>query len=135
MQLSPLPDVSSNRRLAWTALAVTLVVRVALSLHDGNLGKTLGDTDDAMRLVLVRDLMAGRGWYDQWVGRLQPPVGPYMHWSGLVGAGLGAEAWVFRLVLSPPAAETATRLVWPLAWIYPAVLCALLIARRLGGAA
>ena len=134
MQLSPLPDVSSNRRLAMTALAVTVIVSAALIWHDGDLGKTLGDTDDAMRLVLVRDLMTGRGWYDQWVGRLQPPAGTYMHWSRLLDGGLAAMTWLFRSLLSPAAAETATRMVWPLMWIFPAVTCALLIARRLAGA-
>lgn len=134
MQLSPLPDISSNRRLAMTALVVTAIVSAALIWHDGDLGKTLGDTDDAMRLVLVRDLMAGRGWYDQWVGRLQPPAGTYMHWSRLLDGGLAAMTWLFRGLLSPAAAETATRMVWPLMWIFPAVTCALLTARRLGGA-
>lgn len=133
MQLSPLPDIGSNRRLAWAALIVTLVVSAALIWHDGDLGKTLGDTDDAMRLVLVRDLMAGRGWYDQWVGRLQPPVGTFMHWSRLLDGALAAMTWMFRPFLSPPAAETATRMIWPLMWIFPAVMCALLIARRLAG--
>jgi hypothetical protein len=134
MQLSPLPDIGSNRRLALAAALVTLVVCAALIWHDGDLGKTLGDTDDAMRLVLFRDLMGGRGWYDQWVARLQPPVGVYMHWSRLLDGGLAALSWLFRLArLSPAAAETATRMVWPLMWIYPAVVCALLIARRLAG--
>jgi hypothetical protein len=135
MQLSPLPDVGSNRRLALAALVVTVVVGAALIWHDGDLARTLGDTDDAMRLVLVRDLLAGRGWYDQWVGRLQPPIGTYMHWSRLVDGGLAAMTWLFRLALSPSAAEAATRMVWPLMWIYPAVVCALVIARRLGGSA
>lgn len=117
------------------ALAVTLVVAAALTWRDWNLAKSLGDTDDAMRLVLVRDLLSGRGWYDQWVGRLQPPMGVYMHWSRLLDGGLAAMTAMFRLALPPAAAETATRLVWPLMWIFPAALCSLALARRLGGSA
>lgn len=133
MKLSPPPDFRSNRRLILAALAVTVIASIALVVQYSQLARTLGDPDDAMRLVLVRDLMAGRGWYDQLVTRLQPPMGTYMHWSRLVDAGLAGMIWTFRLVLPPPAAETAVRLFWPLLLIFPAVVCALAIARRLGG--
>ena len=75
MKLSSVPDFASNRRLALAALAVTLFAATGLILQFSHLAKTLGDPDDALRLVLVRDLMAGRGWYDQLVTRLQPPLG------------------------------------------------------------
>jgi len=133
MQLSPLPDVGSNRRLAWTALIVTLAVCAVLSWHDADIAKALGDTDDAMRLVLVRDLLHGRGWWDQWQGRLQPPVGTYMHWSRLLDGALAGLIWLVERVTSPAMAELIVRFAWPLAWIFPAVACGLLIARSLGG--
>ncbi len=135
MQFSPLPDLSSNRRLAWTALAVTLAVAGVLIWKDNSVGATLGDTDDAMRLVLVRDLLHGRGWWDQWVGRLQPPLGAYMHWSRLVDGALAACIWLFERVMPPASAEYAVRLLWPLMWIFPAACCGLSIARSLGGKA
>ena len=135
MQLSPLPDLSSNRRLGLTALAVTLAVAGVLIWRDNEVGKTLGDTDDAMRLVLVRDLLHGRGWWDQWVDRLQPPLGTYMHWSRLVDGALAGLIWLFERVMSPGAAEYAVRLLWPLAWILPVAACGLAIARGLGGKA
>jgi hypothetical protein len=135
MQLSPLPDLSSNRRLAWTALAVTLAVAGVLIWRDNDVARTLGDTDDAMRLVLVRDLLSGRGWWDQWIGRLQPPLGTYIHWSRLVDGALAGLIWLFERVMSPSAAEYAVRLLWPLAWIFPAAVCGLAIARSLGGKA
>jgi hypothetical protein len=136
MKLSPIPDLGAGRRLAWTALVVTLFASTALLWWNAaDLSRTLGDTDDAMRLVLVRDLMNGRGWWDQWVGRLQPPLGTYMHWSRLLDGVLAGLTFAFRLVLSPAAAEMATRTCWPLMLIFPAALCALAIARRLGGPA
>jgi len=135
MQLSPLPDLSSNRRLALTALVVTLAVAGMLIWRNNNVGKALGDTDDAMRLVLVRDLLHGRGWWDQWVGRLQPPVGTYMHWSRLVDGALAGLIWLFERLMSPALAEYGVRLLWPLAWILPAVAAALVICRGLGGRA
>jgi len=133
MKLSSVPDFASNRRLALAALAVTLFAATGLILQFSHLAKTLGDPDDALRLVLVRDLMAGRGWYDQLVTRLQPPLGTVMHWSRLLDGILAGLIWSFRLVLTPSAAETAVRLLWPLILILPAMVCALAMARRLGG--
>ena len=133
MQLSPLPDLSSNRRLGLTALAVTLAVAAVLIWRDNDVARTLGDTDDAMRLVLVRDLLHGRGWWDQWIGRLQPPLGTYIHWSRLVDGALASLIWLFERVMSPSAAEYGVRLLWPLAWILPVSACGLAMARSLGG--
>lgn len=133
MKLSPLPELGSNRRLAACAVLVTLAVSAVLVWHDRDLVIALGDTDDALRLVLMRDLMAGRVWYDQWLGRLQPPLGLYMHWSRLLDGALAGFTSLWRLILPPAGAELATRLAWPLLWIAPAVTFALAIARRLGG--
>ena len=133
MQLSPLPDIGSNRRLPLTALIVTLAVCAVLAWRDNDTLKSLGDTDDAMRLVLARGLLHGRGWYDQWVGRLQPPIGTYMHWSRLLDGALAGLIWLVERVVSPESAELAVRFAWPLLWIFPAVICGLLIARSLAG--
>jgi len=133
MALSPLPDIGSNRRLGWAALVVTLIIAALLIWRDNDTARALGDTDDAMRLVMVRDLLHGRGWYDQWIGRLQPPQGIYMHWSRLLDGVLAGLIWLFERVMSPQGAEQAVRLIWPLAWIFPAVTCGLLIARSLAG--
>src|SRR5437763_854664 len=46
------------------------------------------DTDDAMRMVQVRDLMAGQGWFDMIAHRLDPPDGLLMHWSRVVDVPL-----------------------------------------------
>ena len=46
----------------------------------------LPDSDDAMRLVQVRDLLAGQPWYDLMQYRLGAEPGPLMQWSRLVDA-------------------------------------------------
>jgi hypothetical protein len=98
------------------------------------LSTTLGDTDDALRLVLVRALAHGEsGWWDQHVMRLQPPVGVYMHWSRLVDGGIALVMRAFELVVSRSEAETLTRFAWPMLLVIPAVWAALAVARRLGG--
>lgn len=132
MPLSPSPDLRSSRRLLVAAAVVTVIVCAYLAWRVGDVTTSLGDTDDAMRLVLVRGLLRGRGWYDQWVGRLQPPLGVYMHWSRLLDGGLAAMDAALRTVLAPPAAETAMRFAWPLLWIFPVSLGGLALARSLG---
>jgi hypothetical protein len=45
----------------------------------------LGDTDDNMRLMQVRALLAGQGWYDLRQYRLDPAMGGFdIHWSRIV---------------------------------------------------
>ena len=63
MPLSPTPDLNSSRRMLATAAVVTLAVCAFMVWQAHDITTSLGDTDDAMRLVMVRDLMHGRGWY------------------------------------------------------------------------
>ncbi|HEY5009104.1 MAG TPA: hypothetical protein VII42_13955 [Caulobacteraceae bacterium] len=133
MKLTDTPDLTSNRRLILLGVVLAIGVCVVLAITEGQIGKTLGDTDDAMRLVMVRDLLHGRGWYDQLVTRLQPPQVVYMHWSRLLDGALAACLWLAEQVTSVANAEFAVRFVWPLLWIAPVVIACLSIARSLGG--
>jgi hypothetical protein len=128
-----LPDLGPRRRLILLAVAVTVVVAVILGVRDWReLGLGYGDTDDAMRLVFARQLLHGRGWWDQLQPGLQPPLGLYPHWSRLLDGGIAAMERVFAWFVSWNDAETATRFLWPLLWVFPAVLATLLATRRLG---
>lgn len=55
---------------------------------------TLGDIDSRMRLVEVRDLMAGQNWFDLMQYRLGIAPGVEMHWSRVVDAPLAALVWL-----------------------------------------
>src|SRR6185503_18571311 len=44
----------------------------------------LGDTDDNMRMMQVRGLLHGQGWFDLRNYRMNPPFGANIHWSRLV---------------------------------------------------
>src|ERR1700761_1987740 len=118
MKFSPLPDLKSRSQLAIAALAVWALMSIALALSTGSgLTRTLGDTDDALRLTMVRDLVSGRGWFDQRLTRLQPPLGTYMHWSRLIDGGEAGLLRIFALVLPAGQAEMAMRVTWPLLWM------------------
>jgi hypothetical protein len=133
MRIPNAPDLRAPRRIVLTVLVVSLAVATYLGFMDWRgLGVSLGDTDDATRLVLVRGLLHGQGWWDQHMMRFQPPVGVYMHWSRLLDGAIAAVDWLLQRLLPGPMAETVTRFIWPLLLIFPAVLAALMIARRLG---
>jgi len=104
---------------------------------------TLGDTDDNMRLMQVRGLLAGQGWYDLRQYRLDPPGGFNIHWSRLVDlpiAGLilllkpflgtaWAERWACGIAPLLPLAVTMAglaftvrRLVAPAAYILSTII-------------
>ena len=72
------------------------------------------DTDDAMRMVQVRDWMGGQGWFDLVQHRLAPPSGLLMHWSRIVDVPLAGLIRLFELFTSEERAELLARIVFPL---------------------
>lgn len=70
------------------------------------------DPDDALRLVQVRDFLAGQGWLDVSQHRINPPLGGPMHWSRIVDLPLAAVILLLRPLTGQAAAElTACALV------------------------
>src|SRR5689334_20081574 len=65
----------------------------------------LGDTDDNMRMMQVRGLLHGQGWYDLRQHRLNPPIGANIHWSRLVDLPIAGLILGLRPFLGGPAAE------------------------------
>ena len=122
------PNFAVLLGLAWL-----LVVAQLLAQHWGETAQTLLDTDDAMRLVQMRDWLAGQGWYDLHQRRLEPPLGYDSHWSRLIDAGLAATLWPLGLLFEPAVAERLMRTVWPMLWLLPAMAGAAAIAWRLAG--
>ena len=51
----------------------------------------IGDNDSLLRLVEIRDLLGGQGWFDLHQYRMGPPGGFVMHWSRLVDAPIAAD--------------------------------------------
>lgn len=134
MASSPSPRLARPPLIA--AAVSGLVIAALLVLARGRLALSLGDTDDAMRLAIVRGLMSGETtWFHPHLARVQPPLGLDMHWSRLVDGGIAGLAGLLGALLPAAAAETAARMAWPLAWIFPVVLAAISMARRLGGTA
>jgi hypothetical protein len=113
---------------------------------------SLPDTDDNMRIMQVRGLLHGQGWFDLRDYRMNPPFGANIHWSRLVDlpiagliltlrpflGGAGAERWAVAvapllpyLLLLFALTLTARRLIHPLA--YPLALLAIFFAGSTNG--
>lgn len=91
------------------------------------------DNDDAMRLVEVRDFLAGQGWFDMMQYRLGLDGGTLMHWSRFIDLPIASLILFFRMFFSPEGAEAAALTVWPLMLIMPLMFFMSTAGRRMGG--
>ena len=116
--------------IAWLVVSILLV-----AVNWGSItGVRFPDPDDTMRLVQVRDLIAGQGWFDLVQHRVDAPGdGVRMHWSRLVDVPLVLVIVVLTPLLGSAAAETAALVIVPLITLGIAMLLAARIAWRLMG--
>src|ERR1700719_3504402 len=121
-RLQSLPVVLA---LVWLVIVAQLV-----GAHWSETAQTLSDMDDAMRLVQVREFLAGRGWFDLHEMRLGPPDGYDTHWSRLIDAGIAGLLLVFNRFTDAAFAERLVRTIWPMLWLIPAMAGACAIAWR-----
>lgn len=102
-------------RIDWRLVAVFFVVTagglILRSIYGGM--PLINDTDDAMRLVQVRDFLNGQGWYDLTQHRLDTPYGASMHWSRLIDAPIAGLIMVLR-PFAGAWAETGAAYAYPL---------------------
>lgn len=99
---------------AWLLFAAVAVAVVHPAL----------DTDSAMRLAGVRDLLHGQAWFDTSQHRMNTPYGLSMHWSRLVDAPLALLAFL---------SETLALYVWPLGLFLGVLLLLARLAQALAG--
>nr|HPN04927.1 hypothetical protein [Hyphomonadaceae bacterium] len=105
---------NKNTRLAWIAgwglAAVVLVVGYGASA----LQQSFSEPDNAMRLVRIRDMLAGQGWFDSVQHRLSPPAGVPMHWAQWIDGLLAAPVFLLTPLIGQQAAEIVVAFAWPL---------------------
>lgn len=122
----------------WPAVIAYSVILAAVILVTKLSGATdyVGpDNDDGMRLVEVRDFLAGQGWFDLMQYRLGLAGGTLMHWSRLIDLPIASLIWFFDLFAPRETAEALALAVWPVSLIFPAMLAMGVAGRRIGGIA
>jgi len=118
------------------ALVATLVF-VALGAYSGfpELTDAGGDNDNLLRLVEVRNLLGGQGWFDLHQYRMGLEGGFVMHWSRLVDAPLAAIILAgSALTGSMATAEAIAQVLWPALLLCLAVFFTARAARAFAGA-
>ncbi len=96
--------------LVWVLLSLLLLVRAMPDIA----ARTFPDPDDMLRLVQVRDLLAGQGWFDLTQYRIDGPDGTPMHWSRLVDIPLALVMLAFGPLVGTGWAELIALIAVPL---------------------
>lgn len=110
--------------LVWAVAVFSL----SMSFGFGSLS-----TDDATRLVEIRDLLAGQTWFDVTQYRLDPPAGVAMHWSRLIDLPLALMIKFGSLLLPAALAEKAALVIWPTGLLLIFLAGVSRLARELAG--
>lgn len=91
------------------------------------------NNDDVLRMMSVRDLIAGQSWFDMTQYRINPPDGLPVHWSRYIDAGISAIVVPLSLVMPMQAAEHIGVTVWSTLMIVLGVLLVGFGTRRIFG--
>ncbi|KWV91505.1 hypothetical protein [Erythrobacter sp. YT30] len=116
--------------LCWAVLSAVL-----LGFHFSKIAGFLSmGPDDVLRLVQVRDLIAGQSWFDATQHRINAADGGVpMHWSRLVDLPLYLTIIVLTPIVGSALAETIAVILVPLITMGLAMMLAARIAWRLLG--
>jgi hypothetical protein len=125
-----------ERRFESILLAIWLITSGLLLLmgQEAIRNWRFGDPDDQLRIVQVRDWLAGQSWWDITQYRMNPPEGGPMHWSRLVDIPLAAAILFFSLFMNRESSELVASVLIPLFTYGAALWVYARIGKRLFGA-
>lgn len=118
------------------AILIWMVAATAMLIVKSSAIVTLDtiDPDDALRLVQVRDLLAGQDWWEVGQHRINPAGGGgLMHWSRIVDAPIAGGIWILRPLAGQALAEQLVLALWPLAMLGALLTLAARCFARLAG--
>jgi len=115
--------------LVWLGLCLLTLIINAKSIIDIQ----FPDPDDLLRLLQVRDWMAGQSWFDLHQYRIDPPAGAAMHWTRLIDPPIAAVILALRPVLGQHLAELAALALIPLLTLGCVLALVARFARRMFG--
>ncbi len=133
--------MTTDRRLRYGEAPTGLMLFIWLLACAGYLALRWGyivdgrflDPDDAMRMVQVRDLLNGQGWFDLQQYRLGSPAGVEMHWSRIIDVPIAALVLCFTPFLGSANAELAAATLVPLLYLGATMAVSARLAWRLLG--
>ncbi|MGI9478958.1 MAG: hypothetical protein ACR2PI_19810 [Hyphomicrobiaceae bacterium] len=106
-------------RWMWCLVVVLVVGFRHLAGSDAApIAPKFGDTDDALRLVQVRDFLIHGSWYDTRLAAIGAPEALNSHWSRLIDLPIAWLVSFFTLFTSYLRAEILAQIVWPLLLLF-----------------
>ena len=99
---------------AWWLLALAYIAVRSWSVDGSGVFGNFGDSDDATRLIQVRELLAFGHWFDTTTMKIGGDAGMLSHWSRLIDLPIATLIKTFSLVMPVAEAERLAHAVWPL---------------------
>ncbi len=112
-----MPASHSSRRydMALSALIMAALIIASILYGWTQINALIfNDPDDFLRMVEIRDLLAGQSWFDVTQYRMNPPHGGLMHWSRLVDVPIAAIILTMEPLFGTDIAERIAVTVWPM---------------------
>jgi len=118
----------------YVLLLWLLIAAIATALSADQLARaSLGDPDNFLRLVQVRDWLNGQAWTDVIQHRMNPPLGGDMHWSRLVDMPIALTILALRPLVGQVTAEMAALVAVPALLFLALMLTMATLLRGLAG--
>ena len=119
--------------LALCFAVILIIAKAAVAALDMESAIVLMGNDDVTRLLMVRDLIAGQGWYDTIQYRFAPPEGVDIHWSRYIDLGIAAIIVPLSWFMPMQSAEILGAMIWPTVIFLITIFVMAYGARRLFG--
>ncbi|MGL4490852.1 MAG: hypothetical protein ACRCU5_15540 [Rhizobiaceae bacterium] len=138
MNSTNLPPQRTNMQSHWVILLASIITATVYNLIGlaGIASSTdygyLQSTDDLVRMVTVRDWIAGQSWFDPVLHKLGYEPGTVMHWSRLIDAPIRFLVGLGNLFVSG-SGERFAAFVWPFVTLVAAYAAILTAVRRITG--
>jgi hypothetical protein len=136
-QISPGPSGQDQSTLDHRLVAIVFLLAAIILIVRAWVGRSgmpfFADTDDAMRMVMVQEFLAGQNWFDLTAHRLNTPFGAELHWSRLIDLPLAVLLLVFTPVFGNDSALLVAGSVWPMALLGVLLWLSARLALRLVG--
>ncbi|MEO1639620.1 MAG: hypothetical protein AAFU41_10290 [Pseudomonadota bacterium] len=115
MTTSPLLAGLQQRAFGIALFAAIVLIIVQAVMDGSGMLQNFAEqgNDDILRLVMVRDWLAGQGWFDTTQYRLVPPDGVVIHWSRYIDAGIAALIVPLSVFMPMGQAELIAVAIWP----------------------
>lgn len=126
------PAQNGNGRIAWLAGWGLAALILLAGFGAAAISQDFAEPDNAMRLVRIRDMLAGQGWFDSVQQRLNPPDGTAMHWAQWIDALLAAPIALLAPMVGQANAEIAVAFAWPLALLGAFMFLVIRVAGEIG---